>query len=202
MQSVFRKHQHTAFCTVVLWSVDSPINRPERNSITSSLFVCSKDVIQTEVNFTPLTNDCYVIPFPCSLSVSNNMVLRLREGTDRQTDTTLSHRHVSIQPKHPSEIKHNEPQNNRPRPHINLATVRMRWEQSQWPSRMQVDIGMRQRILWTWSAGVNCVTISFLACTPTNKANNQPNQLNNLPTYLLTPWSRVLLAKLTSKLCS
>jgi len=85
VQSVFRKHQHTAFCTLV-WSVDSPINRPERNSITSSLFVCSKDVIQTEVNFTPLTNDCYVIPFPCSLSVSNNMVLRLREGTDRQTD--------------------------------------------------------------------------------------------------------------------
>jgi hypothetical protein len=65
------------------------------------------DVIQTEVNFTPLKNDFYVIPFPCSLSVSNNMVLRLREGTD----TTLSHKHVSIHPKHPSEIKQNELQN-------------------------------------------------------------------------------------------
>jgi hypothetical protein len=107
VRNAFRKHQHTAFCTVVL--LDSPINRPQSNSITSSLFVCSMDVIQTEVNFTPLKNDCYVIPFPCSLSVSNNMVLRLREGTD----TMLSHRHVrvSIHPKRPSEIKQNEVQN-------------------------------------------------------------------------------------------
>jgi hypothetical protein len=65
------------------------------------------DVIQTEVNFTPLKNDCYVIPFPRSLSVSNNMVLRPRECTD----TLLSHRDVSIHPTHPSEIKQNELQN-------------------------------------------------------------------------------------------
>jgi hypothetical protein len=92
--NVFRQHQHTAFCTPVF--MDSPLNRPESNSIASSLFVCTMDGIQTEVNFTPLTNNRYVIPFPCSLSVSNNMVLILREGTE----TMLSHRHVSIHHTH------------------------------------------------------------------------------------------------------
>jgi len=35
-----------------------------------------------------------------------------------------------------------------------------------------------------------------------NMANAQTYQVGDMLTYLLTPWSRVLLEKLTSKLCS